>query len=472
MNFFDLVGMSWGNLRRRKLRTCLTVLGVVIGTASIVVMLSLGLGLQNSMYAEAEQSGGLTSITVATSENSMYMDMASASSMDSTEDTTKYLTDSVLDSFKELPNVTSAAPVLSVSGMIIKGNYQADVQLLGMKAEDLEELNLPLVEGNYPAASSGELEILPGNMLITNFYDRTSNDYSGYWGSEDGTLPDIDLMNDNLFFTFAPSYNSNDYGSGGGDESDAAASASNQQNPTKYIMKSSGKLKGEPTEWTAYAWDVYCNLDNLLAFMKKEAKGGVLPGQPTTKAGKALPNLVYSRATVKVAKPEQVMDTMDTLRNMGYEVTSNMEYIESAQKQMAIIQLVLGAIGAVSLLVAAIGIMNTMMMSIYERTKEIGVMKVLGCGLNNIRQMFLWESGFIGLLGGIIGNILSFLLSLLINQLAGQAGAEMGLSSNISYIPMWLMLASLVFAVFIGMLAGYIPARKAMKLSPLNALAN
>lgn len=66
------------------------------------------------MYAEAEQSGGLTSITVATSENSMYMDMASASSMDSTEDTTKYLTDSVLDSFKELPNVvTSAAPVLS-----------------------------------------------------------------------------------------------------------------------------------------------------------------------------------------------------------------------------------------------------------------------------------------------------------------------------------------------------------------------
>ena len=108
------------------------------------------------------------------------------------------------------------------------------------------------------------------------------------------------------------------------------------------------------------------------------------------------------------------------------------------QKQFAMIQAVLGGIGAVSLLVAAIGIANTMMMSIYERTKEIGVIKVLGCSLKNIRQMFLLEAGFIGLIGGVIGNILSLMMSFVVNKVVGSMGAEMGMTDVISYIPPWL----------------------------------
>ena len=133
----------------------------------------------------------------------------------------------------------------------------------------------------------------------------------------------------------------------------------------------------------------------------------------------------------------------------------------------------LGGIGAVSLLVAAIGIANTMMMSIYERTKEIGVMKVLGCSLRNIREMFLLEAAFIGLLGGIAGNILSFVMSAAINVIVGSSGAmSMGTDSTISYIPWWLVLMSMVFAVLVGVLAGYFPAKRAMKLSPLAAIRN
>ena len=133
------------------------------------------------------------------------------------------------------------------------------------------------------------------------------------------------------------------------------------------------------------------------------------------------------------------------------------------------VQAVLGGIGAVSLLVAAIGIANTMMMSIYERTKEIGVMKVIGCSLKNIRQMFLLEAAFIGFIGGIIGNILSILMSAVINFLTGN-GSAIGLDGNISYIPPWLILASLAFAVLVGMTSGYFPALRAMRLSPLAAI--
>ena len=136
-------------------------------------------------------------------------------------------------------------------------------------------------------------------------------------------------------------------------------------------------------------------------------------------------------------------------------------------------QAVLGGIGAVSLLVAAIGIANTMMMSIYERTKEIGVMKVLGCSLRNIREMFLLEAAFIGLLGGIAGNILSFVMSAVINVVVGSSGVlSTGTDSSISYIPWWLVLLSMAFAVLVGVLAGYFPAKRAMKLSPLAAIRN
>jgi len=169
---------------------------------------------------------------------------------------------------------------------------------------------------------------------------------------------------------------------------------------------------------------------------------------------------------------DNVESVSNEIRTLGFQTYSNAEYLESMQKQFAMIQAVLGGIGAVSLLVAAIGIANTMMMSIYERTKEIGVIKVLGCSLKNIRQMFLLEAGFIGLIGGVIGNILSLMMSFVVNKVVGSMGAEMGMTDVISYIPPWLVLISLAFAILVGMAAGYFPARRAMKLSPLAAIRN
>ena len=105
-------------------------------------------------------------------------------------------------------------------------------------------------------------------------------------------------------------------------------------------------------------------------------------------------------------------------------------------------------------------------MSIYERTKEIGIIKVLGCDLGNIRTMFLMEAGFIGFFGGLIGLILSFIISAVINLVAGEY------YQGISYIPAWLVLVSMIFAVLVGMVAGFFPALRAMKLSPLAAIRN
>ena len=227
-------------------------------------------------------------------------------------------------------------------------------------------------------------------------------------------------------------------------------------------------IAGGMDNYSMDSFKVYCDLDQLRGYLKKEFRGRVIPGQPSTKSGKPYSRFVYSSARVQADDMEHVEELASTIRSLGYNVETNAEYIDSMKKQFAMVQAVLGGIGAVSLLVAAIGIANTMMMSIYERTKEIGVMKVIGCGLRNIRQLFLLEAAFIGLAGGIIGNILSLTMSLVINIFV--SGGGLGVSGNLSFIPVWLLLVSTGFAVLVGTAAGYFPARRAMSLSPLEAI--
>ena len=125
----------------------------------------------------------------------------------------------------------------------------------------------------------------------------------------------------------------------------------------------------------------------------------------------------------------------------------------------------MGGIGAITLLVAAIGIVNTMIMSIYERTREIGIMKVIGASLRDIKLLFLTEAAFIGLAGGLAGIVVSFGVSQIVNLVAMQQGSNMT-----SSIPVWLYAGAVAFATGIGILSGYLPAQRAMRLSALTAI--
>lgn len=463
MSLIDLLRMSSGNLKRRKLRTFLTVLGVVIGTASIVVMISLGLGLQKSMYEDIEKSGGLTEIEVSAEDIGGMEGQASSSS-----DEEKLITDDIVEQLKGLDHVVYASPVLNVQAVALKGSYQGSVDLYGMSHEALEQMEIPLAEGGkLPTENSGNLELVYGNMVLQNFTNKSGS--GGYWDT--GKLPDIDLAHDTLFLILDQDayYQSNSGVMGGGTEEE---SSSVPKVAKKYSVKASGVVEGGIEDWNQFSYNTYCDLETLKTVLKKEFKGRAIPGQPTMKNGKPYSYFVYNSAKVKVDDLNNVDDVSSVIRDMGFQTQSNAEYLESMKKQSAMIQAVLGGIGAISLLVAAIGIANTMMMSIYERTREIGVIKVLGCDLKNIKQMFLMEAGFIGLIGGVVGNIVSIIISVVINKVVTGMGAEAGLSGGISYIPVWLVLVSLGFATLVGMVAGYFPALRAMKLSPLAAIRN
>lgn len=456
MKFPDLLIMSMNNLRRRKLRTVLTVLGVIIGTAAIVVMVSLGIGLNEMTVEQIASWGSLTTIEVYGQNSGGGMGMIGAvSSAHSGEDEPNYITDKVIDSFKRIPHVTGVSPVLNMNVVMRQGAYISTfVQLKGVSQSYLEQLDLG--EGRIP--EQGELGLVFGNGVIRDFTNAKTG--KGFWDT--GEMPDVDPMGKPMFVIFDMDAYYQSQGSG------SSSDGTPIKPPKKYMIETTGMTAGGEGSYSNYSWYVFTDIDGLKAQLKKVFKKGTpIPGQPTNKKGKPLNELVYNSAEVFVDDMENVTQVQEQLAAMGYQVNSQMDFLESSRQQSNMVQAVLGGIGAVSLFVAAIGIANTMMMSIYERTKEIGVMKVLGCDMGNIRNMFLIESGFIGFMGGTVGVALSYGVSAIVNRFV-----NMSLSGDLSRIPPWLSLAAVGFAVFVGMAAGFMPAVRAMKLSPLAAIRN
>lgn len=466
MNFLDLLSMSASNLWRRKLRTILTVLGVVIGTASIVVMLSLGIGLKESYLSNIEESGGLTTVNVYSGNDFTFYDSSSDSS-NSTEQLE--LTDEVIAEIAQLEHVKFVSPVLTGNLIIKQGIYQTDLSVRAMTSEALEKMDIPLQYGSIPQPNE-ELRYVVGNQVITNFYNSKTDSYP-YW--ETGELVDIDWQGDFFAIYDTDAYYQTLWGTSADSETGTTI-----QPPKKYIENNFSLVKGNMEEYNNYSYDTYCNIDAFKEQLKKVFKSRAIPGQPTTKSGKPYKYWVYNEAYVQVDDFNYVTEVQKAISDMGLQAQSNAEYVESTQKQFQTIQAVLGGIGAVSLFVASIGIANTMMMSIYERTKEIGIIKVLGCSLGNIRTLFLLEAAFIGFIGGFLGLVLSYGISAIINKLLGSGSSAamdmmaMGSSTNssISVIPLWLSLLALGFAVLVGIVAGFLPAIRAMKLSPLSAI--
>lgn len=452
MKPFDLLLMSMSNLWKRKLRTVLTVLGVVIGITSIVVMVALGNGLKESMLENYQNYSSMTQIQV--NEGGYYSDNGNNEE--------KRLDDAFVEELLAMEHVECVYPRLRFEVLAKTGQYLGWFSLIGMTQEELHGLDLEIKEGSIPTSQT-ELQFFFGQSVLTNVYVEKTGNYV-YWDT--GELPDIDLMNDTVFYIF----DTDAYWNSRNGYSDAEP----VKPPKKYIVEASGIMDGDIDDWSNYCQDVLCDIDALKAKLKQIFRKTVIPGQPARKNGKPYNEIFYSQIIVQVDDMENVTDLTKKIQDMGYDAYSSAEWIQQEMDSMNTIQAVLGAIGAVAMLVAAISITNTMMMSIYERTKEIGVMKVLGCDIHNIQALFLMEAGFIGFIGGVTGVGFSYFLSFIINTLlvSGDVGASMGITGEICRIPLWLGPLAVVFAIVIGMIAGFLPSLRAMRLSPLAAIRN
>ncbi len=431
MKFPDLLHTAFLNLWRRKLRAFLTVLGMVIGTSSIVVMVSLGVGIRQSMIESYASMGSLTNITVSnwrrtesTSGNVSYQEVK--------------LDKKAVDNIRRIPGVEGAMPQITAWGMVMSGKYATDVSIMGIDMEQAELFGIKLAEGEYPGSklAGGKVQMVVPSSFYNNFYDPNANRWS--LAVDKNGNPKV-TSRSRLKLTFD---SSNVY--------DNQYSDPGQQKGKIYTLVPTGMLEESGNDFSWYAiMDI-----KVLEKLAKENPNHI-----------SLNKKNYNQVIVKCDEIDNVLEIKKKIEDMGFGASCIQEWLEQSEQQIKQTQYLLGAIGGVSLLVAAIGIMNTMMMSIYERTKEIGIIKVLGCRMSNIAALFLTEAAYIGFFGGALGLGLSYGLSVALNNFLVDSGFR-------SVIPAYLAVGALVFSVVVALISGLYPALRAMKLSPLAAIRN
>lgn len=465
MRFSDLVALALSNLFRRKFRTIMTIMGVIIGTASIVSMLSLGYGLQRSTLSNFSDKKSLREVKIQ-SESSW--------NPSGKQNFDNVLTDEVVEKLKKEPEVKLAIPVYSVNVQLNLGKWQSGGSLIGLDKEALDYYDFVFDTGEMPKeGDSSKVQMLMGVAGKSNFFSPDS--FKSFEESEEAK----DDLTTKLFRVSF--YNDSLMSQTNQATQELLANSSNKKLPgiitgivgqKKYTEeeKSGYQIYSDP-----YANNFFMYKDDLIKILNKYYKGYAIPNQKANRNGKPSGGIWYSYILLVTDGPEDTKTLYDRLQKENkYIISSQIDFVNSSQEFVRNIQLVLGAIGGISLLVAAIGIANTMMMSIYERTKEIGIFKVLGCDLSKIRNLIIFESAGIGFIGGILGVIVSYGVSIIINQTTGGGNMFFGGNggSEISYIPPLLALLSIIFAGFIGTLSGLLPAIRAMKLSPLKAIRN
>lgn len=381
------------NLKYRQLRSWFTIIGIVIGIAAIVSLISLSWGLQDSITEQFEKLGSAR-VYIAAGEIGF-------------SGPGRGLTIKDVKAVEKVSAVEWVNPFLIVSSDVtFERNKEFIYQLLGIETEDLAEkwsdIGLDVDSGRM-LKKGDKYSAMIGYKTSTNRFDkqiRVGNDIQikGVDFKVVGVMEEV-----------------------GNSEDD---------NSVYIPMEIARKLFNQPEEVTAVEVKIKRGQDIELAADKIEREL----------------KKIRDEKSFSVLTPQQI------LRQMG--------------EILGIVQAVLVGIAAISLLVGAVGIMNSMYTSVLERTKEIGVMKSIGASEKNILMIFLFESGIQGAVGGVIGSTLGVIISILVGKLARSAGFGM---LKITVNPV-LILFGIGFAVVVGLIAGYLPSRQAQKITPAEAL--
>ena len=444
MRISDLLTVCLRNLTRRKVRTALTVIGVVIGVCAIILMVSLGIGARESMMQMLQEWGDLTIINV-------YNYGGGETKLD----------DTAVSQIQAMEGVQSATPFYQNYELNFRlksrnGRYDSYTQIIGIYPEAFEALGYQLSEGTSFADSNKDYSMVAGANVAYSFRDtkKNRNNYVDRYQTDamgNPKKPFVDMMKDKLIL-YSEIYDNN-------------GNLSKTLEVTPHIT-------GIMVEDWNKGWEtsecIFMDINQMKAL---EAQYRKLSGQKASSTA-----VSYEDVRVKCVDAASVSGIQQAITDMGFQCSSMEDTRQYFDEQLTMIQTMLGGLAAISLFVAAIGIANTMVMSIYERTKEIGVMKVIGAELGSIRAMFLTESAMIGLIGGVVGVTLSFLISYLLNNVPLVAGllASLGLSFGgggaVSIIPWWLVVLAMAFSMLVGVIFGFIPANRAVKISALEAI--
>ncbi|MCC6189830.1 MAG: ABC transporter permease [Anaerolineales bacterium] len=438
MRVSDLIALILENLGRRKARVALTAVGVVIGTAAVVLLVSLGVGLQRSATQQLGGIGDLTRIDVYP----VYGEPGGGGGIVVMEGPggvpgiQQPINDQTLEQFAAMPGVTAVIARDWVNGgmMLNYGRLEGYGSIMGLGTDNAADLGV--------TAEAGTLTLSKGTAVIGAMVPQQFFDPRVRPGQEPPPPPD--LLGQTLKATLIKY------------STDGVEIRKMVQVRVVGVMAES---RGEAD------WSIYMPLSDVTAY-NEWFLGKRINRQ---KDG-------YANAVVKVGDVDQVLDVADQINELGFQASTPQSFVQGINSFFIVLQVVFGGVGAIALLVAAIGIANTMAMAILERTREIGLMKAVGATNRDVLSVFLGEAAGIGFIGGLGGVALGWSAGQIINvlalaYLAGQS-AQSGAPppTEAVFTPVWLPIFSLVFATLIGVISGLYPALRAATLVPVNAL--
>lgn len=418
--------LCWANMKQRGIRTFLTILGVVIGIVSIVSLMAIGLGTKKVLLTMAGEEGSATEIRIRGITEGKRKD--------------QMITDRRLEEVRKLDAVAAVYPILSVDARFSYDNYVGYWTIDGIPQEYLDEIET--LHGNQSEGDNWIPELIMGNQVLNLFFNEVTGTSYGEIHESDSSEETEDLTGKKLETTF---------------------SQAGSDSETKVRLPITDMTKQN-------SYSIYCNQDELKLYLKRLTDGGKIPGQPVNQNDENYNEWIYGSAIVEADDIESVKKLEQALKDMGFQTESNIEFVEYIEKTMKIAQLILAGIGMIALVVAVIGIGNTMTTAVYDRVQEVSMLKVLGADPEELLSLFLLESGILGGIGGIIGVLISYGISgLAVNRLAVKL-LSLPKGTMLAEIPIWLAFSAVIFAVILGVAAGFFPARWAAKLNPIEGM--
>ncbi|MGV2803835.1 FtsX-like permease family protein [Clostridium perfringens] len=430
MKFNDLLSIIWRNMWKRKTRTIFTMMGVIIGCLAIFIIISITNGFERYLTYEME---GLMDTSVI----SIYPNWKSETE-DNKDSTTKTkLTDKNVEELNKLGYFSEVIPKRYAHTQIKYGKNQTYARILANdKANLISESSF--LAGKAPKNRSKEL--LLG-------YD-VAKELLGYsW--EEKVKDDSEFQK---LIGKRVKLGGEDFGSD--DKGNPLKSKQITCNIVGVLSSGNGQKNYE--------------IQGSRKLVEDIIKGAPLVDEEFLKEQLT----TYEGIDVRVEDKEMLESYEGTLRNMGYQTSSFKEFEKQTRSMLLGVNIILGSLAGISLLVAALGITNTMDMAIYERNREIGVIKVIGGSVRDVIKIFVGEACAISITGGFISIILGVLATLGINSVAKSITENMmGQPIEKISVPSFsLILGILIFCLVIGFIAGILPARKAAKTDVITAI--
>ncbi len=456
MKSYDLLELAVRNLRQSKLRNGLTTVGISVGVASLVAMLSLGVGLQQMATRRLAGSGLFDTVFVTSRQDFRGFDREDDAKAPNPEKA-PVLDEAARVKITQLPNVTEVEPEIRVMGEIVAGGETHFGFVTGLPMSAHENEAFDNMKGQFFSGADADEAI-----LLTDFAKELNpKDPSALVGQE------ITLR----------------YG-----ERQALAQDSSDRPELSGGSNSSG------TDGSAdFGFSVVRRLQKLrvVGLVDQEPYGGMrtvsrgrifLPVHTTERLNMAqftdmrsslrgASGKTYMTLTVRVKDPGKVAAVQDAVNQMGFRTFSVLDATKSLRRFFTVLDLFLGIFGSLALAVATLAIINTLVMAVLERRREIGVMKAIGASDQDVKMLFFTEAGAMGFLGGLLGIALGFAIGKAINVGTGIYLHKRQLPAEAVWImPLWLVGAAIAFSIIVSLLAGLYPASRAARLDPVQTL--